>query len=263
MESYVHDVKRLFLKEQIQPPHDLSRSLVKRYLETMRNDGFAIATINKAINTFQVLYLYFKHMGESIEPFVYPKRDRKHVMNSYVDVLKDEEVDKLMMHMHNQAKKRDRLIIYILLYTGVRVSELINIRTRDIDRLTGTLQVTGKGGKIRELPLRADVLEQIESYVRGERRESRFAESSYLLLSQRAAKLHRDTVNRLCNRLSRELTFQVYPHKCRRTYASRLLAKKADLSMVPALLEHHSVALTARYYLHHSNEDRQAAVEKL
>lgn len=74
------------------------------------------------------------------------------------------------------------------------MSELCALRMSDVDRLSATLHVLGKGGKYREVPLRNDVIELITEYVTGERRTSPFADGQYLLLSQRATKLHRDAV---------------------------------------------------------------------
>lgn len=89
---------------------------------------------------------------------------------------------------------RNKLIIYLLLYTGVRVSELVNIKLADVDVLTSSLTVIGKGGKQRQIGLRSDVLQLIQTYRQRERSEFAFSDSSYLLVSQRAGKMRRDAV---------------------------------------------------------------------
>lgn len=69
--------------------------------------------------------------------------------------------------MQNEEKvsKRDRMIIFLLLYTGVRVNELCDIRVRNIDFLTSHLKAYGKGGKIREVPLKPEVVQSIKEYL--------------------------------------------------------------------------------------------------
>lgn len=74
------------------------------------------------------------------------------------------------------------------------MSELVNIRLKDIDKLTSTLIVKGKGGKVREVGIRYDLIEMIKDYLAGERKDSHVHESEYLLVSQRCKKMHKDHV---------------------------------------------------------------------
>ncbi|MFJ7736051.1 tyrosine-type recombinase/integrase [Lysinibacillus sp. NPDC097287] len=92
---------------------------------------------------------------------------------------------------------RNRCIFLVLLFTGIRESEFIHFQFRDIDRFTGHLEVNGKGGKQRIIPLRQDVLEAIDEYLQGERNDSKHKESPFLFLSQRAGKLYREGIRQM------------------------------------------------------------------
>jgi site-specific recombinase XerD len=71
-----------------------------------------------------------------------------------------------MFHLETKPKSlRDKVMIQLLLYTGVRVSELVSIRIRDIDFLTHQLKIIGKGGKYREIPLKEDVVGSVKEYL--------------------------------------------------------------------------------------------------
>lgn len=83
----------------------------------------------------------------------------------------------------------------VMLYTGVRVSELCDIRVRNVDFLTGHLRVTGKGGKVREVPLKPEVVEAVKEYL-AERAKNPYSDSEYLFLGQRGPP-QRDAVNTL------------------------------------------------------------------
>lgn len=74
---------------------------------------------------------------------------------------------RILFYIHDPTKvsARDKLITTLLLFTGVRVSELVSIRLRDMDFLTMQINVLGKGGKIREVPLRAEVIEAANEYM--------------------------------------------------------------------------------------------------
>jgi integrase/recombinase XerD len=76
-------------------------------------------------------------------------------------------VGRILFYIHDPTKvsARDKLITTLLLFTGVRVSELVSIRLRDMDFLTMQINVLGKGGKIREVPLRAEVIEAANEYM--------------------------------------------------------------------------------------------------
>jgi integrase/recombinase XerD len=143
-------------------------------------------------------------------------------------------VERLLFYLedHTKVSIRNKLIVYILLYTGVRVSELVNIKLADMDLLTATLTVRGKGGKVREISLRQDVLQLVKQYQQGERLDSRFRDSEYLLVSQRSEKMHRDAVRDWLAKISNEIGFKLHPHLFRHTFATRLLRKGVDLTTV-------------------------------
>ena len=121
------------------------------------------------------------------DSYIELKRDQIKIASGsehVVTALSEEEVDRLLFYVEDRTKVsiRNKLIVYLLLYTGVRVSELVNIQLADIDMLAALLIVRGKGGKLREISLRQDVLRLIKEYQKGERSQSKFRESKYLLL---------------------------------------------------------------------------------
>lgn len=84
------------------------------------------------------------------------------------------------MSTRNKVNTRSKLIVYVLLSTGDRVSELVNIQLTDIEFLTSHLQVIGKGVKRREIGLKQQVLQLIRQYIKEEHFTSVFHESYYL-----------------------------------------------------------------------------------
>lgn len=123
-----------------------------------------------------------------------------------MSVLTDEKMEQFLFQLEKESQ-RNKCIGYLLLYTGLRITEIVEIELAHIDRLTAQLKVRGKGGKHREVPLRKDVLEQVQCYVRGERTASKHSTSETLLLSQRGPKLHRDAIRRGSNRQGSNLAF--------------------------------------------------------
>ncbi len=207
--------------------------------------------------------------GEADPGAVDPKKDRIRVAQGSegeVDIFSDKEIEALMFHAYDskRASQRDQVILLILNYTGIRVGELVGIKLRDIDCIGLSLMIPwGKGGKVREVPLKVEVVEGIRAYLDGERKESIYKNSEYLLLSQRSGKMDRDTVNKALKRIGKELRFPVWPHKFRHTFCTRLLNRNVPLTTVARLAGHASIQTTASYYINTSRQDKREAVELL
>ncbi|MBL4953275.1 tyrosine-type recombinase/integrase [Neobacillus sp. YIM B02564] len=271
IESYVNDVKgfQSYLEEKHKDIPVLSRFSFVRYKEHLIKEGYAVSTINKKVNSLKVYNDFLKTKGIVSESFIQLKRDRIKIAagsEDVVDILSEEQVEKLLFYVEDRRKVsiRNKLIVYLLLYTGVRVSELVGIRIVDIDFLTSQLIVAnGKGGKRREIGLRQDVLHLIREYMKDERSESVFHHSDYLLVSQRSEKMHRDAVRDWLAKVSEEVGFKLHPHKFRRSFASRLLKRGVDLTTVSKICGHSSVQVTARYYIQTTRQEKMDAVQLL
>lgn len=270
-ESYVGDVKGFlgFLSNQGEiRPDQLTRKLFVDYKNYLINNDFAVTTINKKVNSLQSFNQYLIEEGLISQMFVSLSKDKIKVASgseSSVDVFSDSETVQLLnvAKDRNLCSLRNQLIVNLLLYTGLRVSELSSLRLSSIDLLTFTLKVNGKGGKYREIPLRPDVAKLVMEYLGTERQASGFRESQYLLLSQRAGKLHRDALSTMLEGLGKKLGFKVYPHKFRHTFCSLLLRKGVPLTTVSKLAGHAHVQTTATYYIHTSRQDKIEAVSLL
>lgn len=270
IESYVNDVKgfQSYLQEKLKDVPVLSRFSFVRYKEHLMKKDYAVSTINKKINSLKVYNDFLRTKEVLNETIIQLKRDRIKIAagsEDTVDALSEEQVETLLFYIENRNKVRTRnkLIVYLLLYTGVRVSELVGIKIADIDFLASQLRVIGKGGKIREIGLRQDVLHLVRDYMKEERSESNFRHSDYLLVSQRAEKMHRDAVRDWLAKISKELDFKLYPHLCRHTFCTRLLKKGVDLTTVSKLAGHSSTSMTTRYYIQTTQQEKMDAVNLL
>lgn len=182
-----------------------------------------------------------------------------------VEVLTESQVEKILFYIQNDEKvsKRNRMIILLLLYTGLRVSELCEIKIKNIDFLTAHLKVFGKGGKVREVPLKLEVVEAVKEYL-VERSSNPFANSEYLLVGQRGV-LQRDAINTLLEKLTVKIGIDVRlkPHTFRHTFCTRLVSKGVPLTTVSKLAGHSSIDTTARFYINSSKEEKMRAVSLL
>ena len=207
-------------------------------------------------------------MGQMTSMVVDLKRDKIRIAygsEQEVEVYTENEVERLLFYIQDPSKVslRDKLIVLLLLYTGIRVSELVSIRLKDLDFLTMQLHVVGKGGKIREVPLRSEVVDVAKEYMATERKGHKFSHSEYLLLTQRSGKMDRDAVNKLLNKHGEYLGITMRPHKFRHTFCTRLLKAGVPLTTTAKIAGHARIQTTAAFYINTSRQDKQDAVDLL
>ena len=266
--SYTGDIQGFiqWLKEKKLPfDGKLTRLSITSYRKHLQEANYRINTINKKVNSLHSFNHFLIAAGYCQEMVVHPKRDKIKVANgseAEVVVFSEDEVERLLFHLENQEQValRDKTLVYILLYAGLRVGELVNLKIQDLDLLTMSIKVVGKGGKYREVPLKPEVAEIIKEYLESDRKESPYAKSSQLLVTQRSGKMDTDTVNKVLKKLGKSLNMTIFPHKFRHTFCTRLLKKGVDLTTVAKLAGHANIQTTASYYINTSREDKQEAV---
>ena len=205
IDSYVGDIRGFleFLEsKKVSFRGNLTRLYITSYKIHLTENGYSINTINKKINSLHIFNFFLVSKNLCTEKVVYPNKDKIKIARGSekeIDVFSDEEVERILFYLEDSSRVsiRDKGVILILLYTGLRVSELVNLKVQDIDFLTSTLKVVGKGGKYREVPLKMEVSEGIKEYMEKERQAHKHSSSEYLFLTQRAGKMDKDTVNLL------------------------------------------------------------------
>ena len=147
-----------------------------------------------------------------------------------------------------------RLLITLFYYTGMRLSELINLKDQQVELNRAQLKVLGKGNKERILPLHADVIQLIHEYIA--QRNERFQEKDpFLLLTEKGKKMYPRYAWQLVNQILAAATTvqKKSPHVLRHSFATHLLNNGADLNAVKELLGHSSLAAT-QVYTHNTIE---------
>jgi integrase/recombinase XerC len=146
-------------------------------------------------------------------------------------------------------ESRDKLIIDLFYTTGMRRTELINLKLSNVNLSSSTLKVLGKRNKERILPILPVVLEQLQLFIRERNSIEIIVDHDYLLLTKKGLKLNDSFVYRLINMYFSTVSEKVKksPHILRHTFATHLLNNGADLNSVKELLGHSSLASTQIY----------------
>ncbi|EPY2279072.1 tyrosine-type recombinase/integrase [Clostridium sporogenes] len=149
------------------------------------------------------------------------------------------------------------------MFTGVRVSELCDIKLKNIDFLLSQIKIVGKGGKVREVTVKFEVMNTIQEYI-SERNNHAYKNSEYLILGQRGA-IRRDAVNTFLERHTVQGNFEMKlkPHIFRHTFCTRLVTKGIPITTVSKLADHSSIETTAKFYINSSKEEKMRAVSLL
>lgn len=271
IDSYIGDIRGFldFLdSKKVNFRGNLTRLYITTYKTYLIESGYTINTINKKINSLNSFNFFLVSKNLCTEKVVYPNKDKIKIARGSedeIEVFSEQEIERILFYLDNKEKvcDRDRAVTLILLYTGLRVGELVNLKIKDIDFLTMNVKVVGKGGKYREVPLKLEALEGIKEYIDKERKKHKHSSSEYLFLTQRAGKMDKDTVNKILKKQGKNLNLKIKPHKFRHTFCTRLLSKGVELTTVAKLAGHSNIQTTATFYINTSREDKQQAVNLL
>ena len=142
---------------------------------------------------------------------------------------------------------RDQAILETLYSTGMRVSELTGLNLEDVEEISGTVIVRGKGKKERLCPIGKTALAAVQRYLA--RRPKRLKVPYAMFVSQKLTRLTVRQVDRLLQRYAKQaqLPVVISPHSLRHTFATHLLDRGADLRSVQELLGHQSLSTTQLY----------------
>lgn len=235
---------------------DIDKIVVNNYLKYLYEKNLNKNSICRKLSSVRGLYNYL--VKEEIITNNYfnsisnPKKDL------YLPkFLNDNELDKLfeVTSENNPVNQRDTLILELLYATGLRVSELVNIKIKDIDINEKIIKVLGKGSKERIVLYNNHTRDALKKYLDDGYHELNKKNSGYLILNKNGDKLSdryvRNIINKLVNKAG--LNIKISPHTLRHTFATDMLEEGADLVTVKELLGHESLNTTS-IYTHITNE---------
>lgn len=191
--------------------------------------------------------------GSPTDGIIIPK-----IQNPIPDFFKSKETENLFDFVNftdDFQGHRDKLILYTFYYTGIRLSELVNLKIQDVDFRLQQISVLGKRNKQRNIPVTSFYLEQVSDYLIYRNKEFGDQNSNKLFLSNKGNDAYSRFVQRIVKKYMAQATTseKVHPHKLRHTFATHMLNNGADLNAVKELLGHSSLAAT-EVYTHNTYE---------
>jgi integrase/recombinase XerD len=172
--------------------------------------------------------------------------------------LTEEEVESLLSApvIADPLGSRDRTMLELLYATGLRVSELVNLRTAQVNLNQGVIRILGKGNRERLIPLGEEAVRWIGEFTRGARGEILLErQTDYLFPTRRGDRMTRQAFWHIIKRYARKagIAKELSPHTLRHAFATHLLNHGADLRVVQMLLGHSDLS-TTQIYTHVARE---------
>lgn len=235
--------------------HNVNYSEIRLYINELYHQKYSISTISRHISTLKSFYKYLttekKLKNNPMALISCPKKEKK--LPHY---LKYQDLEKLFDSTSTTSYgMRDVLILEMLYSTGIRISELVNVKIKDINFSERKIMVFGKGSKEREVFYGSRCAELIEKYIYDGRNKIIKEETDYLLIGDTGRPITDDNVRKIIKDLVKKsgLNINVTPHTLRHTFATHMLDEGADLKTVSDLLGHENLSTTT-IYTHVSNE---------
>lgn len=247
--SYHEDILEYlnYLERECLSLYDIKYGDIRFLLDYYHANHLKNLTIRRKISSLKGFYKYLCRNGKALDnPFSYvtlPKKEKKLPQylnyNEMIEIFSSIDTTTLL-------GLRNRLVMELLYATGVRVSELVNIKIKDIDFNNRSIIVIGKGSKERIVFFNSICFDILKKYLD----ESKMVrKEEFLILNNNGKKITTRSIRLIINKVIKETSIikHIHPHTIRHTFATHLLNNGCDLLTVQELLGHESISTTGIY----------------
>jgi integrase/recombinase XerC len=253
--AYINDLTffQEFIKAnfELENLEEVNYSLIRSWIVSMVDNEISNSSVNRKIQSLKAFYKFLlKTKQIEINPLL------KHKALKTPKILQIPFSEKELDNVLNSLKFpdgfegiRDKLIIDLFYTTGIRRTELINLKLSNISLSNSTIKVLGKRNKERIIPILPIIAQNIKNYLTERTHLEHIIDGDYFFLMLKGIKLNDSFVYRLINNYFSNVSEKVKksPHILRHTFATHLLNNGADLNSVKELLGHSSLASTQIY----------------
>ena len=253
LEAYTRDLARLagFLESRKRPVKQAGDIDLRAFIDSLYEGGLGARSVARHLSSLRNLYVYLQQQNYvRADPTAnLPSPSQWKKLPNFLSL---EEVDRLLATPDTKSSigSRDHAMLQLLYATGLRVSELIHVKTAELDTKMGVVRTTGKGDKTRLVPVGQVALEAIDDYVRRDRSAVlKNRPSEFLFVTARGGAMTRQAFWKLLKRygLVAGIAKNLTPHVLRHSFATHLLERGADLRSLQMMLGHTDISTTQIY----------------
>jgi len=254
--SYTNDINQfsVFLLNEYQIKDQVSEinfQIIRSWISSLLEKGVSPRSVNRKISTLKTYFRFLLREGfvnESPMLKVVSPKSRKRLPL----FIEESEIELLLNEIKFEdgfIGERDKLIIEFFYVTGIRLSELINIKIADINIEKNYVKVLGKRNKERIIPISFRVVQQLQLFIK------RYNINDYLFTNIEGKKVYTKLVYRIVNKYLAKITSieKKSPHILRHTFATHMLNNGADINAIKELLGHANLSAT-QVYTHNTIE---------
>lgn len=257
--AYMNDLNKYeeFLKKDIL---ESDTEDLERYLKYIKN--LESTTVAHKITSIKSYFNYNIKRGiVSVNPA--DKVSRPKLTKHLPEYLTEEEVGKLLdVEVKSPYDYRNKTILELLYSSGIRISELVNIKTPNYDSEECLIRIMGKGSKERIVPLGDYAVNIMNDYMNNYRPLINKKHTDYVFVNNRGDKISRQFIFKVIKKeaLKKGIKKDISPHTLRHTFATHLLKNGADLRIIQELLGHENIS-TTQIYTHVTNNKLKSDYE--
>jgi integrase/recombinase XerC len=242
-----------FIDQQFGKPvlKEINHSFVRSWLANMKENAALAKTINRKISSLRSYFKYCLKTG-AIENSPMVKVTSPKISKRLPVFIKEDDTRRLIETLTSSTEDwkmlNAKMLITLFYATGMRLSELINLKENHIDFSRNQIKVLGKGNKERIVPLKKEVIDIIKNYQEQKRKYFEKLED-VLLVTEKGKRVYPKYAYLLVNKYLGDVKTldKRSPHVLRHTFATHLMNNGADLNAVKELLGHSSLAATQVY----------------
>ncbi|MDY5853218.1 MAG: tyrosine recombinase [Bacilli bacterium] len=264
IESYKYDLTIFYndIKDKLENNnlHKLKIEFIYDFIKNQSINRISSATIKRRVSTIRNFYLFLQK--REVITFIVPEIKTPKIGIKLPNYLTIEEVDKLLSIPDINTFKglRDKTMLEIMYSCGLRVSELISLKKKDINIKNSFIRIIGKGNKERIIPIGEIALEYLNKYFELLSYNSKLNNSKNVFINKNGLPLTRQYFFKIIKYYSikANINKNISPHTLRHSFATHLLENGAPLIAVKNLLGHESINTTQIYT--HVNDRKLVSV---
>ena len=267
IQSYESDIYQLYqwnLSKNKKRMTEIKKSDTSQYISYLFSQNLKSSSVNRKISSLKTFFNFLlKKKLIKANPFAEQIMPKKPI--SLPKSISEDDVVKLLgaPKVDTVIGLRDRAMLELLYASGVRISELVNIKYSDLDLERNIMKVFGKGSKERLVPFGEDASQWISAYIDQRKKNKELASIKYIFLNNRGSKISRHAFWHRLKEYCLEIGLKndISPHTLRHAFATHLLNRGADLRSVQVLLGHSDLS-TTQIYTHIAKQRLSELVKK-
>ena len=253
VESYIEDIYKYLeyieKNKHIYNALNIDSNSIINYLSYLDKNNYEKTTIVRKIVSIKLFHKYLNEKYNILD--VSTKIDKPRVRRKLPNILTIEEVDNLLnIQLNNAYDFRNKAMLELMYSSGLRVSELVELKIKDIDLDNGYVKCFGKGGKERIIPIGEIAVDYLKKYIyeyRDSMKKGYYTENVFL--NNHGKKISRQGFFLIIKEIAKEKKIEknITPHMLRHSFATHLLNNGADLRTIQEMLGHSSITTTQIY----------------